>query len=230
MNQEIEIKYRVANQKALDALEACARGIFPRARPKEVHQTNFFFDTNELKVRKKGLGVRLRQQDKKYILTLKGPHGDKKSKPSKVTQRLEFEVELKKKQALELLSGEHDIIWVVEHLDGIDAKMTKTRDHLLSLVKEVCAKKELMLIGSFTNIRRILPIVVDGHKMKLEFDRTLFTNKPVHYEVELEIPSMAWLDSAEAFLSNLFSQCGEEPAYEKSKSERFYSFLERRAP
>lgn len=225
MNQEIEIKYRVLHEGDLRSLERCAHQLFPNAAIKQVDQTNFFFDTIDLCVRSNRFGVRLRKEDDRYLLTLKGPNSEKKSKPSGVTQRLEFEAPVGNNLALELLSGAHNFLWFVEHMDLDDDKMKHTRDYLLESIKKVCALRELAVIGSFTNSRRILPITISDHKLKLEFDRTQFLESEVHYEVELEIPSMEMLKPAEVFLANLFSECGLAPTHTRSKSERFYSFL-----
>lgn len=226
MNQEIEIKFRVESEEMLIALEDYARQMFPYASLKQVHQTNYFFDTPDLFVRKQGIGVRLRKEDARYFLTLKGPNAaKKKSAATTVTQRLEFEAEINESLAIALLSGESDPIFVTEHLENLDPRMKNTRDHLLALIKKLCETRVLSLIGSFTNLRKILPVTLEGRSMKLEFDRTQFNTSAMQFEVELEIPGMDMFRAAENFLVDLFLKCGQLPAYEKSKSERFYSSL-----
>lgn len=226
MNQEIEIKFRVESEEMLIALENCAKNAFPYSSVNQVHQTNYFFDTPDLFVRSQGIGVRLRKEETRYFLTLKGPNtSKKKSASTAVTQRLEFETEISETLATQLLSGKHDPIWVVEQLDNLEARMKNTRDHLLTLLKSLCEGKTLALIGSFTNTRKILPVTIEGRSMKLEFDRTQFNTSAMQFEVELEIPGMDMFRAAENFLVDLFLKCGQLPAYEKSKSERFYSSL-----
>jgi uncharacterized protein YjbK len=225
MIEEIEIKYRLDSQEALSSLEKRANEIFP-GRVKEVEQTNFFFDTPEFDVRKNGIGIRLRKEDARYFMTLKGPSaGKKESELNKLTSRLEFEAEITEGDAKSLLDGLKNPITVVEAMPIDEEKMRKTRSHLLSIVRAACPKEDIALVGSFQNRRRILPVVIGGCDMKLEFDRTHFPDSNIHFEVELEIPSMDHLREAEDFLLDLFNQCGQKPGLQKSKSERFYAFL-----
>jgi uncharacterized protein YjbK len=226
MIQEIEIKFLVQSQKDLDALEKRASEMFAGKKVKEVLQTNFFFDTTDFAARKKGIGIRLRKQDDHYFMTLKGPGlGKKEPNGQKLTSRLEFEAEVTQVEAKKLLEGKQSAIAVVEALVIGEERMRKTRDHLVALAKLACAQEKLAFIGSFNNRRRILPIEIARHPMKLEFDQTLFLGNVIHFEVELEIPSMDLFEPAEAFLVHLFHECGQTPGYQKSKSERFYSFL-----
>ena len=123
MNQEIEIKFGVQSEECLTALEDRAREMFPKSQLKQVQQTNYFFDTKDLAVRKQSIGVRLRKEDDRYFLTLKGPNATKKeSTTTKVTQQLEFESELTTQQATVLLSAEQDPIWVAENLQNVKAR------------------------------------------------------------------------------------------------------------
>jgi len=226
MINEIEIKFRVASNEALDSLEKRAHELFPGSQVKEVLQTNFFFDTPDLSVRKNGIGFRLRKEDEAYIITMKGPNPDKKqSSAPKLTSRLEFEAIIAKEDAIALLDGQTEPAKFVENIQLSDLKMKNTRDHLLSLLGKTCPQGNFAIIGHFTNCRRVLPIVIGECPMKLEFDRTQFPNSITQYEVELEIPSMEFSEKAEAFLVDLFYQCGQTPAFERSKSERFYSLL-----
>jgi len=226
MIQEIEIKFRVASKDALAALEEKAKELFPNGSIKEVEQTNFFFDTADLCVRRNGIGFRLRKENERYMITLKGPSIDKKeSSESKLTSRLEFEAPVSEKDAQMLLSSSLNPVDFAENLSVEEPRMRGTRDHILKILKQACSKHDIDLIGQFTNRRRILPIVLDGCSMKLEFDKTHFTSSNIQYEVELEIPSMAYSDTAESFLVDLFKQCGQTPGFERSKSERFYAIL-----
>lgn len=225
MIEEIEIKYRLDSQEALNSLEKRASEIFPGA-VKEVEQTNFFFDTPDFRVKKNGVGIRLRKEDDHFFMTLKGPRSSRKEpEMQKLTSRLEFEAEITAQDAQALLNDRVDPISVVEGIAIADERMSKTRRHLVAIVHSAAPNASLRLIGSFTNNRRILPIQIDGCDMKLEFDRTHFPDANIHFEVELEIPSMDHLPEAENFLLDLFKQVGREPGLQKSKSERFYQFL-----
>jgi uncharacterized protein YjbK len=226
MIHEIEIKFRVISREALDELEKKANELFPNGNIKEVEQTNFFFDTADLCVRRNGIGFRLRKENENYMITLKGPSLDKKEAiASKLTSRLEFEAAVPEKDALMLLTSSLNPVDFAENLSVPEPKMRGTRDHILKIIRQACSKSEISLVGSFTNHRRILPIMIDNCAMKLEFDRTHFTRSNIQYEVELEIPSMAYSETAEAFLVDLFKQCGQTPGFERSKSERFYALL-----
>ena len=226
MKKEIEIKYSVATEDALRSLERSACQIFPNSKLTEAHQTNFFFDTKDLDVRRRGYGLRLRQENEEFVFTIKGPSQQKKGDTTAtVTQRLEFECSLDKNRARLLLTGIDDPLAIVENLDVLDEQMRRTRSHLVAAIKTVCFGKKMTLLGSFKNLRTTLPVIVNGSEMKLEFDRIQFDEAPIQFEVELEIPSMEMLAVAETFLLDLFSSCSQVPTYEKSKSERFYAFL-----
>lgn len=227
MIKEIEIKFRVMSNEALETLEKRAHELFPNSEIQEVLQTNFFFDAPDLCVRKSGINFRLRREDETYIITMKGPSPDKKqfSTAPKLSSRLEFEAIIAKEDALSLLDGRINPIKFVERIDLDDLNMKKTRNHILNLIDQACPQGNLSFIGKFTNCRRILPVVISECSMKLEFDRTRFSDSIVHYEVELEIPGMEYSEKAEAFLVDLFEQCGQTPESERSKSERFYALL-----
>ena len=225
MIQEIEIKYRIASQEDFQRLKA----IFSPAQKKDItifHQTNFFFDTPAFGLKSKSLSIRLREENKSYVIAVKGPSLDRKTATEALSVRLEYEQDQSTHNAEQMLGG------MLSPLDLLKSRFpkdtdekNKTREHLYHKIIEVTRGQSVSIIGSFLNTRTCLPIEIDGHSLWLELDETRFTRDVTHYEIELEIPSSLSPQTAQDFLKSHFDKNKIQYFPANGKAERFYKII-----
>lgn len=141
-----------------------------------LHQRNHYLDTAQGALRRLGYGLRLREEDGRRRLTLKGPS------PSAggMTERLELEVTVTPAYADLLLAGERSLGELP--LPVPDA-----------LAREAGAQR-LLVLGMIENERRVFGLRLrerppDGPvEAEVELDRTHYPDGSVMHELEVEWP------------------------------------------
>lgn len=220
---EIELKYRFGDRHAFERVLTW----FTREhQPGPVLQTNHFFDTPKHHLRQMGLGLRLRQEGDDYFLTAKGPAPQSVDSPRNTAAMIlaEEEIRLTPSQANAILKTETSPLAV------FNSQMQRLKNiSLIRQMDEIHQKCPLIYIGHFKNYRKriVREITIGGqdHPFTFEFDRTIFTESVVHYELELELSDTASIESVHAALQTVFQECDAPWTVPKGKASRFFSLL-----
>ncbi len=220
--REVEFKVRVRSEDDFDALARLATGSAGGSE-RTVIQENHFFDTADGALREAGYALRLRIEEKRRLLTAKGPSSRAEDG---LTERPEEEVLVEPAEAERILSG------AVSPLAVLVAR-TGSHSRLLELVGSWAGRRPLVHVGSFKNVRRYVGPVELGDGMSrtevmLEMDRTEFPDGSVDHEIEVEVDSKA-AEPCRAGLSDLLDRAGIPWETAPSKAERFFAALGRRA-
>ena len=204
----------------LPGAEAAARlrnalGAVPSRR---VEQTNHFFDTPARALRAERLALRLRVEDGRWFLTLKGPRNEG---TGALAGRAEEEFALDERLARALLAGHACPLAAFEQGPlGTCA--------LVSAARARVGAEGLVRLGAFTNERTrlgplglgVLPPV-----LMLELDRTTFPDGVAH-ELEVELPPEIEAAALERELRALFARCALPWRPGENKAARFFRTLD----
>jgi len=222
-SREIEFKFGVPGKQAFYQL--IEHLDLPESVLTEgVTQVNHFFDSRALCLHEKHFAFRLREENEKNILTIKGEHASPQRGNSTLSNRVEEEVAIPRQAAVDLLHGR------------ISPQQT-IRDHfksksasLLQMINTACDDQDLVHIGEFSNVRIHLPpvrLAVENTSETLEFelDTSTFPNGNIEHEIEIEISEHSDATSIEAALIELLQQAGIEWYTAPSKAKRFFAAL-----
>jgi hypothetical protein len=200
---EREFKYRIPDEERFQALVKRLGGA--GARP--VTQRNHFFDTRRASLRAHEFALRLREEDGRCTLTLKGPA---RGPVAAVTAREEVERAVGAAEAHAIRAGARDPLEALGRAGG-DGPL-----HARALA--FLGGQQLVAQGSFENERtRIGPSALPGVTSLLlfELDRTRFPDGRVDFELEVEIgpeeDSTRVAAALEALL-RILDACGPGPA------------------
>jgi uncharacterized protein YjbK len=151
-------------------------------------QQNGFFDSEDRKLAKAGWALRVRAEKKRGLVTIKSIP----VKPGLAVIRQEIEAEIPRRDALDILDGDTDVMSLhVMPIEYIRDKITKVK--VGTLVK-------------FDNLRQTKLFKIDDFSYMLEVDKTEFSDGSSDYELELELSDTSRIEAVEAALRRLFSQ------------------------
>ncbi len=214
MAREVELKFQLPDGRAARALAAAAGEELSSAV-----QVNHVFDTPGRDLRGRGLTLRLREEDGRWTVTLKGPS----RRVGAARDREELEAAIDAAGAAAILDGEASPLDALEPAPGPGGLLATARS---------LAGDRVRSLGSFRNRRTRVRASVPGHGVAvLEIDRTELPGGRIDHEVELELaqaPGSAdpRADRAEAWLRRLLEDIGVEPATSSGKTGRFLEALE----
>jgi uncharacterized protein YjbK len=219
MKKEIELKYLFAGKSDFDLFKEF---LIPYmcGENKNLKQTNYFFDTPSLSLKKKGICLRLRQQGKDYILCAKQSLRGKDN----LSIRLEFEGGITNNVA-ELVYKSY-----LSPLDIFLLLPTKTKEDITThkiLCKNIkkISKMGLQIIGSFINQRKVMPVKIAEQIIMMEFDHSIFPNSNEFFEVEIEFLSEKHMKNMRHNIEKLFKDAKIKTFSSSSKSSRLYKIL-----
>ena len=226
MIKEVELKYRLPNKSSYEHFLNSFKG-------KHVveNQTNYFFDTPDLKLKKEHIFVRLRKVGNTHIITCKAkplggnchPGLEPGSSTNLISIHDEWEHYVDTEVANTFLHVKLDATdYLRAWFQKESAEQEKTRLSLLKRIQAITTEP-LGLVGSFTNTRTRIPYKIGKHKLDFEVDATNFGNKRVDYEVELELPKTLDPKQAQSELSKLFETLKLETSKSTGKAERFFA-------
>ena len=223
--REIEFKFAVHDKRAfIQLLEHLhlSRSLLDKG----VTQTNHFFDSPSLCLHKNHVAIRLREEGKNRILTVKGAQRKETEGTSVLTDRIEQEVVLPHESAQALFNGN------LTARQAIKQHFGHRSPTVLQMITSACDETELVHIGKFENIRVHLPpvdLTIGGTVTTVDFelDTSTFPDGNVDHEIEIEITEHSDAENIEAALIELFQQAGIEWDSAPSKAERFFSALSR---
>lgn len=214
---EREFKLQLPDEAALARL----RAEFAGAPSATARQVNHFFDSRAGTLRAARLALRLRDEDGRFALTLKGPRQGGGS----VSVRAEEELALAPEQAARILAGERCPLAALE-LGGLAAST------LVQAARRTLGAGNLVRLGAFENERtRLGPLqlAADVPALTLELDRTRFPDG-LACELELELPPHVAPAPIEAALRALFTRLGYAWRPAGNKAARFFAALEAPRP
>lgn len=209
-----ELKWRV-DEKALPALRHLASG--PAGAT--LHQVNHVLDTQEHALQDAKYALRLRQENGRAVLTVKGPPTGKAT----LLEHADKDLLISAVTAEQVLSGETSPVEILER----DPANTEGHRRLLGELKALLRGRPVRLVGTFRNERAPLPLTltVGGRSLALtlELDRTVFPGEVVHHELEVELPDDADAPAVEEALRARLG--GIEIGPSTPKIKRFYEIV-----
>jgi uncharacterized protein YjbK len=221
--REIEFKFAVKSRQAfadlLDHLELPSSLL-----DKGITQINHFFDSTNCCLHQRHFVIRLREENNRYLLTIKGEQDSDAVADSILTSRIEEEAILTAASAQALLDGSASPRQVIRD------SFTNRAAALLDMIDSACYQQKLVHIGEFRNVRIhlppvSLPVANAGEKLEFELDTSTFPDGSNEYEIEIEISEHSDAASIEAALKALFQQANIDWHSAPSKAERFFAAL-----
>lgn len=218
-SREIEFKLLLEDRSALEALARAAERRGAR-RSGPVVQENHFFDTPDARLRAQRIVVRLREEEARFVLSIKG--GGEEVAEGAPHDRPEAEAPLEDGLAHELLGRR------VLPLEVLEAALGPRAPRAVREVCEAAGGRELEHVGAFRNHRlRVGPLGLPSGgpaALVLELDRTELPGGRVDHEVELEVEA-AQLEAGRLLLEGLCAEAGVRGRPATSKARRFFEAL-----
>ncbi|HWR82679.1 MAG TPA: CYTH domain-containing protein [Candidatus Deferrimicrobium sp.] len=185
ISREIEIKLRL--ESFADYLKLL--GFFGEIENEDCHVTGYF-DTEDRILAADGWALRVRAENARGLITLKG----RSSRTGITAIRDEIEAEIPRSQALEILGLQRDLM---------------TLSHPpVDFVKESWGDLALTKLVHLENLRRKKSFRIADHNYVLELDKTEFSDGSVDYELELELPDESLIETVEYKLRRIFDTLG----------------------
>lgn len=217
--REIEFKLTVRGEDDFDRL-ASLLGAESNSDSISL-QENHFFDTDDRNLRAAGLALRLRFEESRRILTVKGPV---ERSLDGLIERAEEEIEIESVTAERILAGVESPIEVL--LEGVESASIP----IVETVRTAVIEQPLRCVGSFRNLRRYLgPVEVEGLEITFEMDRTEFPGGQIDHEVEVEVQADQEEACREA-LRHLFVRADIPWQKAQNKAQRFFEALALQTP
>ena len=168
-----------------------------------ISQKNIFYDSQDREISALGYALRMRIELSRAIVTLKSTTVQK----GKAAIRMEMEETITIEQAMHIEKNNNLL-----ELDIYPIQQ------LLSQTKKI---KTLKAIVQFKNERIKKEILLGDNSYLFEVDKTTYANGQIDYELEVELPDIDTIDSAEADFQKLFKILEIEFfTQKKSKFER----------
>lgn len=136
----------------------------------EERQVNGFFDTEQHTLSDAGWALRVRADDHRGSVAIKG----RDSGAEDVSIRKEMESEIPRGEALEILSLQRNLM-------NLDIPT-------LHFLREQFDDLNLMKVVHFDNTRQYKTFKFDDHTYRLEIDTTRYADGSIEYELEVELP------------------------------------------
>ncbi len=222
MKKEIELKYRLASKADFDHFFQFLRPL-SAGKVSILRQDNSYFDTPTLRFKRNGISLRLRKEKHQYFMCSKQSLADK-SVSSNLSVRLEYEAPVSEDIAKLLKEELLSPVEAFFHLPTTCPSEIKTKNSLYNKMNE-SANTGLQIIGSFKNMRTVLPVYIDNTSIMIEFDHSTYPNNVEIFEVEVEFASEKEVLRLRPTLEGLFRQAHIKTYRSSSKSSRLYRIL-----
>ncbi len=222
MKKEIELKYRLASKADFDHFFQFLRPL-SAGKVSILRQDNSYFDTPTLRFKRNGISLRLRKENHQYFMCSKQSLADK-SVSSNLSVRLEYEAPVSEDIAKLLKEELLSPVEAFFHLPTTCPSEIKTKNSLYNKMNE-SANTGLQIIGSFKNMRTVLPVYIDNTSIMIEFDHSTYPNNVEIFEVEVEFASEKEVLRLRPTLEGLFRQAHIKTYRSSSKSSRLYRIL-----
>jgi uncharacterized protein YjbK len=221
MKKEIELKYHIPCLADFKLLLSKLKKQTPGPINKFT-QKNIFFDTPQLDLRRLHIILRLRRENKNYYLCVK--QSKKHKIANNVSIRLEFEALINAQSAALMIKHQLSPLEVLATLPAKNPDEHKTRDYLCSKIYKI-TENNLHIIGSFTNKRIKIPLILKSHKFYLELDHTTYPDKSEIFEMELELNNQHKARLIQPLIENMLQELKLQTQASMPKSDRLYKIL-----
>jgi uncharacterized protein YjbK len=214
---ETELKLALPDEAAYRRL--LARVLRPGVEPPAVlMQANEFLDTADDVLRRHRCALRLRDEDGRWELALKGPA--LATVDPALTARIEEQCALDAAAAAAIREGARSPL---ESLRAVH-----TASELVRRACELVAARPLSIRGRFTNERlRLEPAhLAEPWDLCLELDRTTFPGGRVDHELEVELDDPSRATRVLGALRTLFRETGIAWTPARSKAERLFRMID----
>lgn len=161
-------------------------GFLGRVEDEELH-INGFFDTEDRVLSSDGWSLRVRAEEERGLVTLKGPVQE----PGMVAVRPELESEIPRAVATHVIELKTDIMTLPAEPIGY--------------VREKYGSLEMVRLAHFNNTRQTKDFRIGDYTYTFEIDKIEFSDGSVDYELEVELPDISRLEIVEDSLRKLFS-------------------------
>ncbi|AIQ61690.1 CYTH domain-containing protein [Paenibacillus borealis] len=171
-------------------------------QPDVIRQTNYYFDTCDFKLEKAGITLRIRNEEKNWLLCMK----TKSKTESQFVSSTEIERSI----------SERDFEYYKENPSEILEGITENPVNISSIINA----EEISLLGSIRNERKKLKLF---NEYTIELDHSLFPGGNESFEIEVEgVNTERECD----YIMNELRQMGIEfNLNKKSKYKRFVEFI-----
>ena len=156
---------------------------------KEIRQENYFFDTDRLDLGRAGWALRIRIENDIAAVTAKGPASEN---PDSLAIRPETTVPLPIRRAARFINRGFQLQELPPSL----------REHLHGYAGNDILKSLLQ----FANLRTTVDYPTGVDTLALEVDQTIFADKSIDYELEVELAGIEEYDRVMAVLAALFNK------------------------
>jgi len=173
----------------------------------ETHQKNAFFDTEERKLRASGWALRVRAEDERGFVTVKGVS----TQVGGALVRDEFEAEISRSEAINCMALTTDIMSM-----GVAP---------IDFVKHQVGHVPVMILVKFDNVRQIKTVRLGDYDYRFEVDKTEFGDGSVDYELEVEVPETSHIEVVGDGIRRIFSSL--DIPYEPQGEGKFSRALQR---
>lgn len=206
MSEEVELKLLL---DGIDERDRIASALGKRVA--RVEQANVYYDTEDDGLARHRWAVRIRHQDERTVLTLKGEG----SSEGEFVVRLELERRLPNDAWPKVIRGELDVAAEIRALLAEHGRELPTDLDLGDIEK----------LGIVSNVRSVYAL--PGTPLLVELDETEYPDFSLRYEAELEVPEGEDRAAATAKLREVFDRAGVpwRPSSE-SKYARFRAILD----
>jgi len=204
LNREIEIKLDLGSFTNYLKLVG-----FLGELEQEDRQINGFFDTEDQQIAKMGWALRVRAENERGLVTVKGISAAE----GLVVIRQEIEADITRGQAIDILNLRMDV-------------MSLTNSPV-DFIKEKVGDQSLTQLVKFSNTRQKKTFRIADKGYLFEIDKTEFNDGSVDYELELELEHTGDLATIEDKLRHLFSSL--DIPFEHQTQSKFHRALNRSA-
>lgn len=222
MKKEIELKYVLSSKDDFHLFERFLEQ-FRYDKKQILLQENSYFDSPSLDLRRAGISLRLRRQNQDFLLSAKQSLGVKNLQKN-LSVRLEYEGRLDKRIASLICNDNLSPLDAFAYLRSRSTEAEATKSTLYRHMKKVTTTG-LQVIGSFTNVRTNVPIMVAGQKIVLELDHSVYPKGVEVFEVEVEFAGVRQVTALRPSIEGLFRTAGLRTCRSSSKSSRLYRIL-----
>ncbi|MDX9856568.1 MAG: CYTH domain-containing protein [candidate division Zixibacteria bacterium] len=182
-NIEIEIKLRL--ESFCEYLKLVG---FLGNPDRELHQVNCFFDSEDHRLMADGWAFRVRTEDNRGLVTLKGAAST--AHPVAVV-REEIEAEIDRGAAADIINLQSDILTIAVEP--------------VTFVKKKWPGIALSKLVQFTNTRQFKNYKIGDYVYVLELDRTEYADGSIDYELEMELDQPQQAEVVIPSLQKLFA-------------------------
>lgn len=184
-NQNIEIEVKLKLDSFCEYLKLVG---FLGNPDREMRQINCFFDSEDHRLMADGWAFRVRAEDNRGLVTLKGATTEDHAL---AVVREEIEAEIDRSTAVSVI--------------GLQTEVLSLAIEPVAYVKKTWPKVELSKLVQFTNTRQLKEFKIGDYTYMLELDRTEYADGSVDYELEMELDQPQQAEIVIPSLQKLFA-------------------------